>query len=147
MRNCYCKAGTRSYTQVVEVHAYRSCCTIACACAASPPHQPLNRLESLQRAFCIAHPVTGPAASSICPQHVSYSVVSNTLQLHGLQPTRLLCPWDSPGKDTGVGCHFLLHDSEHSSLCHTAGPCSLSTLYLIVCVNFYQRISELSNAC
>ena len=27
---------------------------------------------------------------------------------HGLQPTRLLCPWDSPGKSTGVGCHFLL---------------------------------------
>ena len=31
-----------------------------------------------------------------------------TLWLHGLQPTRLLCPWDSPGKNTGVGCHFLL---------------------------------------
>ena len=27
---------------------------------------------------------------------------------HGLQPTRLLCPWDSPGKNTGVGCHALL---------------------------------------
>ena len=27
---------------------------------------------------------------------------------HGLQPTRPLCPWDSPGKNTGVGCHFLL---------------------------------------
>ena len=27
------------------------------------------------------------------------------LQYHGLQPTRLLCPWDSPGKNTGVGCH------------------------------------------
>ena len=27
---------------------------------------------------------------------------------HGLQPTRLPCPWDSPGKNTGVGCHFLL---------------------------------------
>ena len=27
---------------------------------------------------------------------------------HGLQPTRLLCPWDSPGKSTGVGCHCLL---------------------------------------
>ena len=25
-----------------------------------------------------------------------------------LQPTRLPCPWDSPGKNTGVGCHFLL---------------------------------------
>ena len=31
-----------------------------------------------------------------------------TLQPHGLQPTRLLLPWDSPGKNTGVGCHFLL---------------------------------------
>ena len=28
---------------------------------------------------------------------------------HRRQPTRLLCPWDSPGKNTGVGCHFLLH--------------------------------------
>ena len=27
---------------------------------------------------------------------------------YGLQPARLLCPWDSPGKYTGVGCHFLL---------------------------------------
>ena len=27
---------------------------------------------------------------------------------HGLQPTGLLRPWDSPGKNTGVGCHFLL---------------------------------------
>ena len=27
---------------------------------------------------------------------------------HGLQPTRLLCPWDFPGKSTGVGCHCLL---------------------------------------
>ena len=27
----------------------------------------------------------------------------------GLWPARLLCPWDSPGKHTGVGCHFLLH--------------------------------------
>ena len=27
---------------------------------------------------------------------------------HGLQPARLLCPWDSPGKNTGVGCRFLL---------------------------------------
>ena len=31
-----------------------------------------------------------------------------TLRLHGLQPTRLLCPWDALGKDTGVGCRGLL---------------------------------------
>ena len=30
------------------------------------------------------------------------------LQPYGLLPTRLLCPWDSPGKNTGVGCHVLL---------------------------------------
>ena len=32
----------------------------------------------------------------------------DSLRPHGLQPTRLLCPWDFPSKDTGVGCHFLL---------------------------------------
>ena len=31
-----------------------------------------------------------------------------TLRPRGLQPTRLLCPWAFPGKNTGVGCHFLL---------------------------------------
>ena len=36
------------------------------------------------------------------------SVVSNSLQLYGLQPTSLLCSWDSPGKHTGVRCHALL---------------------------------------
>ena len=36
------------------------------------------------------------------------SVVSNSSQPYGLWPARLLCPWDSPGKNTIVGCHFLL---------------------------------------
>ena len=36
------------------------------------------------------------------------SVVSDSLRPHGLCSSRLLCPWDSPGKNTGVGCHFLL---------------------------------------
>ena len=38
----------------------------------------------------------------------SCSVVSDSLRPHGLYPTRLLHPWDSPGKSTGVDCHFLL---------------------------------------
>ena len=38
----------------------------------------------------------------------SHSVVPDSLQPHGLQPTRLLCPWDFPGKSAGVGCHCLL---------------------------------------
>ena len=37
------------------------------------------------------------------------SVVSDSLRPHGLQPARLFCSCDSPGKNTRVGCHFLLH--------------------------------------
>ena len=44
------------------------------------------------------------------------SVVSDSLQPHGLQPTRLLCSWDCPGKNTGVCCHFLLQ-----GICPTKG--------------------------
>ena len=36
------------------------------------------------------------------------SVVSDSVWLHRQQPTRLARPWDSPGKNTGVGCHLLL---------------------------------------
>ena len=38
----------------------------------------------------------------------SHSVMSNSLRPHELQLTRLLCPWDLPGKNTGADCHFLL---------------------------------------
>ena len=34
--------------------------------------------------------------------------MSDSLQSHGLQPAKLLCPWEFPGKNTGVGCHSLL---------------------------------------
>ena len=34
--------------------------------------------------------------------------MSNSVRPHRQQPTRFPCPWDSPGKNTGVGCHFLL---------------------------------------
>ena len=41
-------------------------------------------------------------------ERVVASAVSDSLRPHGLQPARLLCPWDSPGKSTGVGGHSLL---------------------------------------
>ena len=44
------------------------------------------------------------AGAVLCPR----SVVSDSLRPHGLQLARLLCPWDSPGKSTGGGCHALL---------------------------------------
>ena len=37
----------------------------------------------------------------------SHSVLSDSLRPHALEAARLLCPWDSLGKNTGVGCHSL----------------------------------------
>ena len=51
--------------------------------------------------------------------------VSDSVRPHGLQPTRLLHPWDFPGKNTGVSCHFLLQcmkvesESEVTQSCPT----------------------------
>ena len=39
---------------------------------------------------------------------LSHSVVSYSSQTHGLWLAKLLCPWDSPGNNTEVSCHFLL---------------------------------------
>ena len=54
---------------------------------------------------------------------VSHSAVSDSLWAHGLLPARLLCLWDSPGKNTGVSCHSLrqgifLTQGSNSSLLH-----------------------------
>ena len=62
------------------------------------------------------------------------SVVSDSAGPHRQQPTRLPRPWDSPGKNTGVGCHFLLQcmkvksEREVAQLCLTLSDpmdCSL----------------------
>ena len=44
--------------------------------------------------------------------------MSNALWPHGLWSTRLLYPWDPPGKHTGVGCHFLLTQQSSPGLPH-----------------------------
>ena len=60
--------------------------------------------------------------------------MSDSVRPHRLQPTRLCHPWGSPGKNTGVGCHFLLQcmkmksESEVAQLCptlHDRMDCSL----------------------
>ena len=51
--------------------------------------------------------MTWEFANSCCSS-VTCSVVSNSLRLHGLEPARVICPWNSPDKKTGVGCHFFL---------------------------------------
>ena len=46
-----------------------------------------------------------------------------TLRSHRRQPTRLRCPWDSPGKNNGVGCHFLLQCMKVKSASEVSQSC------------------------
>ena len=77
------------------------------------------------------------------------SVVSDSVRPHKQQPTRLLCPWDSPGNNTGVGCHFLLQcmkvksESEAAQLCPTlSDPMDCSPPGSSVHVIFQARVLE-----
>ena len=49
--------------------------------------------------------------------------MSNSVQPRRRQPTRLPCPWDSPGKNTGVGCLFLLQCMKVKSESEVAQSC------------------------
>ena len=49
--------------------------------------------------------------------------MSDSVRPHRQQPTRLPCPWDSPGKNTGVGCHFLLQCMKLKSESEIAQSC------------------------
>ena len=60
------------------------------------------------------------------PVQFSCSVVSNSLRPHGFQHARLPCPWDPPGKNTGVGCHFLLQGIFPTQ---ESNPCLLCLLH------------------
>ena len=51
------------------------------------------------------------------------SVMSDSVRPHRWQPTRLPCPWDSSGKNTGVGCHFLLQCMKVKSESEVAQSC------------------------
>ena len=53
---------------------------------------------------------------SLESENVSHSVLSNSLRPDGLQ-----CPWNSPSKNTGVGCHFLLQGMFPTQVSHIAG--------------------------
>ena len=54
--------------------------------------------------------------------------MSNSVQPHRRQPTRLPHPWDSPGKNTGVGCHFLLQCMKVKSESEVAQSCQSLSL-------------------
>ena len=90
---------------------------------------PINFCLSLSCPFLLPSVLS---ISSACV--LSHSVVSSSLWPHRLQPARLLCLWNFPGKNTGVGCHFLLQ-----GIFPTQGlnPCLLHLLHWWV--DFFSR--------
>ena len=92
-------------------------------------HFPAAAAKSLQSCLTLCDPIDGSPPGSPVPGILqartlewvaiffssawkwkvkgSRSVVFDSSRPHGLQPTRLLHPWDFPGKSTGVGCHCL----------------------------------------
>ena len=75
----------------------------------------INSLSVASFAIIFSHSTAAVAAKLLqsCP----------TLRPHRQQPTRLPCPWDSPGKNTGVGCHFLLQCMKVKSESEVAQSC------------------------
>ena len=84
-----------------SVKSLQSCLTLCNLIDGSPPGSPVPRI--LQ-----ARTLERVAISFSHAWKWSRSVVSDSSRPHGLQLTRLLRPWDFPGKSTGVGCHCLL---------------------------------------
>ena len=66
---------------------------------------------NLKPGFLMKHPLWRKhnIVEEVCESELSVAQSCLTLWPCGLQPTTLLCPWDSPGQNTRVGCHALLH--------------------------------------
>ena len=94
-----------SYAAAAAAKSLQSCPTLCEPIDGSPPGSSIPGILQARTLEWLPFP---------SPMHESEkwkwscSVVSDSLRPHGLQPTRLLHPWDFPGKSTGAGCHCLL---------------------------------------
>ena len=95
----------QSYPKNKTAKSLQSCPTLCNPIDGSPPGSPIPGI--LQARTWSGFPFPSPKHESK-KWKWSCSVVSDSSQRHGLQPTWLLHPWDFPGKSTGVGCHCLL---------------------------------------
>ena len=101
--------GTRCHFSSIQFSSVdQSCPTLFDPMNRSTPGLPIHHqlpkftqthVHRVSDAIQLSHPLSYP--SPLVP-------VSSSVWPHRWQPNRLLCPWDSPGKNTGVGCHFLL---------------------------------------
>ena len=109
-----------------------------------PPNSPYS--------LCQKPLSVGPSCCCCCCCCCCYcvaSVVSDSVRPHRRQPNRLPRPWDSPGKNTGMGCHFLLQlmkvksESEVAQSCPTlSDPMDCSLLGSSIHGIFQARVLE-----
>ena len=102
--SCICDATAKSL---------QSCPTLCDPRDGSPPGSPVPWILQARTLEWVA---ISPPMHESEKWKWSRSVMSNSLRPHGLQPTRVLHPWDFPGKSTGVGCHCLLRGRGQRSI-------------------------------
>ena len=95
----------RSILNPHAAKSLQSCLTLSDPIDSSPPGSPVPGILQARTLEWVAI-----SFSNACKWKVKVKSLSHVqlLATHGLKPTRLLRPWDFPGKSTGVGCHCLL---------------------------------------
>ena len=101
----YCSKCRYLWLPAAAAKSLQSCPTLCDPIESSPPGSPVPRI--LQAEHWSGLPFPSPMHESE-KWKGSRSVESDSQRPSGLQPTRLLRPWDFPGKSTRVGCHCLL---------------------------------------
>ena len=89
------------------------------------PHMETETLPSSSSSSVIVLSSQGPRLM-ISRVHAKLFQSCPTLRCYGPWPARFLCPWDSPGKNPGVGCHFLLQGIFPTYVSNPHLPCILS---------------------
>ena len=131
---------TQTFTQLSDHHT------------SIPDSHPCSTTRFRRAPGSITHSSSPGWARWVCMCVFSCSVMSSSLRPFGLQPTRLLCPWDILGKYTGVGCPFLFQEifpAQGSNLCLLSplfwqmGSLPLSHLGSQVGLGAYKKMSNI----
>ena len=98
------------------------------------PREKIGEQKCLQGGKKAQQQKNTPVLCCCCCCGCVTSVVSDFVRPHRWQPTRIRRPWDTPGKNTGVGCHFLLQCMKVKSEREVAQSCpTLATPWTAAC--------------
>ena len=88
-----------------------------------PDHSQIQHKCIIISPVTLLHFPVHPELYAAAAAKLLQSCPSDSVRPHRWQPTRLPCPWDSPGKTTGVGCHALLQYMKVKSASEVAQSC------------------------